>query len=57
MPKSTFAKTNEFSPKNVSNSNLLNSISNRERDIVRLLIAKKSSKDIADNLNISKHTV
>lgn len=42
---------------NVSNSNLLNSISNRERDIVRLLIAKKSSKDIADNLNISKHTV
>ena len=43
--------------KNVSNNNLLDVISNRERDIIRLLITKKSSKEIAKNLNISKHTV
>ena len=42
---------------NVSNTNLLDAISNRERDVVRLLITKKTSEEIADNLNISKHTV
>ncbi|KGL63923.1 response regulator transcription factor [Polaribacter sp. Hel1_85] len=43
--------------KNMSNSNLLDSISNRERDVIRLLISKKTSLEIAENLNISKHTV
>ena len=43
--------------KNVSNTNLLDVISNRERDIIRLLITKKSSQQIAESLNISKHTV
>lgn len=43
--------------KNVSSKNLLNSISNRERDVIRLLLAKKTSFEIAENLNISKHTV
>ena len=43
--------------KNVSNNNLLDVISNRERDIIRLLITHKTSNQIADNLNISKHTV
>jgi len=43
--------------KNVSNTYLLDVISNRERDVIRLLITKKSSKQIADSLNISKHTV
>lgn len=42
---------------NVSNSNILDAISNRERDIVRLLILKKTSKEIGNSLNISKHTV
>lgn len=42
---------------NVSNSNILDAISNRERDIVRLLITKKTSDEIANALNISKHTV
>lgn len=43
--------------KNVSNTNLLDVISNRERDIIRQLISKKTSLEIAHNLNISKHTV
>ena len=43
--------------KNVSNTNLLDVISNRERDIIRLLVTKKSSIQIAEKLNISKHTV
>lgn len=42
---------------NLSNSNILDAISNRERDVVRLLITKKTSEDIADMLNISRHTV
>ena len=42
---------------NISNSNILDVISNRERDVVRLLITKKTSDEIADVLNISKHTV
>ncbi|PWG06397.1 LuxR C-terminal-related transcriptional regulator [Polaribacter aquimarinus] len=43
--------------KNMSSNNLLDIISNRERDIIRLLISKKTSTKIAENLNISKHTV
>jgi DNA-binding CsgD family transcriptional regulator len=42
---------------NTSTSNLLDSISNRERDIIRLLITKKTSAEIAKNLHISRHTV
>ena len=43
--------------KNMSSTNLLDGISKRERDIVRLLVINKTSEEIADNLNISKHTV
>ncbi|MBU2940526.1 LuxR C-terminal-related transcriptional regulator [Lacinutrix sp. C3R15] len=32
-------------------------LSNRERDVVRLLVLNKTSKDISDKLNISSHTV
>ncbi|MGK0412028.1 MAG: DNA-binding CsgD family transcriptional regulator [Polaribacter sp.] len=42
---------------NKSTSYLLDIISNRERDIIRLLITKKTSEEIAKNLNISRHTV
>lgn len=42
---------------NISSKNMLSSISNRERDIVRLLIRNKTSNQIAKSLNISKHTV
>lgn len=43
--------------KNMSNTNLLDVISNRERDVIRLLLSKKTSLEIAEGLNISKHTV
>ena len=43
--------------KNMSSTNLLDVISNRERDVVRLLVTNKTSEEIANNLNISKHTV
>lgn len=36
---------------------LENGISNRERDIVRLLVLNYSSKEISEKLNISPHTV
>jgi len=42
---------------NISNSNIISAISNRERDIVRLLLTKKTSEEISETLNISKHTV
>ena len=42
---------------NLSNKNLLSAVSNRERDIIRLLLAKKTSLEIAENLHLSKHTV
>ncbi|MBL4643124.1 MAG: helix-turn-helix transcriptional regulator [Flavobacteriaceae bacterium] len=42
---------------NQSSNHLLNIISNRERDIIRLLLTQKTSKEIAASLNISKHTV
>lgn len=42
---------------NVSSSKLLDVISNRERDIIRLIITKNTSEAIAEKLNISIHTV
>ncbi|APZ47972.1 LuxR family transcriptional regulator [Polaribacter reichenbachii] len=42
---------------NISSSKLLNLISNRERDIIRLIITKNTSEAIANKLNISIHTV
>lgn len=42
---------------NVSSSKLLDIISNRERDIIRLIITKNTSESIAEKLNISIHTV
>ena len=42
---------------NFSQKLLMDGISNRERDIVRLLVLNHSSKDIADKLNISANTV
>lgn len=42
---------------NVSSSKLLDLISNRERDVIRLIVTKNSSETIAEKLNISIHTV
>ncbi|SDX14221.1 PAS fold-containing protein [Lutibacter oricola] len=42
---------------NISNKNLLGAVSNRERDIIRQLLVKKTSKEIAESLHISRHTV
>lgn len=42
---------------NYSQKLLTNGISNRERDIIRLLVLNKTSKEIADSLNISPNTV
>jgi len=42
---------------NLSNQYLLDTVSHRERDIIRLLLVNKSSIEIAENLFISKHTV
>lgn len=42
---------------NITSKNTLNALTNRERDIIRLLLQKKSSKEIAHTLNISHHTV
>ena len=36
---------------------LHDSVTNRERDIIRLLILDKTSKEISEKLNISSHTV
>ena len=51
---------NEYETKyfnNFSQKLLTDGISNRERDIIRLLILNKTSKDIADKLFISPNTV
>lgn len=51
---------NEYETKyfnNFSQKLLNHDISNRERDIVRLLVLNYSSKDIAEKLNISSNTV
>jgi DNA-binding CsgD family transcriptional regulator len=42
---------------NFSQNLLTNSLSNRERDVIRLLTINKSSKEIAEDLNISPNTV
>lgn len=42
---------------NLSNQYLLEAVSNRERDVIRLLLVNKSSNEIAEKLFISKHTV
>jgi DNA-binding CsgD family transcriptional regulator len=41
---------------NESTSKLLDIISNKERDVAHLLLTNKTSKEIAENLNISKYT-
>lgn len=51
---------NEYETKyfnNFSRKLLTDGISNRERDIIRLLMLNKSSKEMAEKLNISSHTV
>jgi DNA-binding CsgD family transcriptional regulator len=53
-------KNNEYETKyfnNFSQKLLSDGISNRERDVVRLLVLNYSSKEIADKLNISSNTV
>ncbi|WMI66148.1 LuxR C-terminal-related transcriptional regulator [Aestuariibaculum sp. YM273] len=42
---------------NFSHKLLTDAVSNRERDIIRLLVLNHSSKDIAEKLNISPNTV
>jgi len=42
---------------NFSQKLLESGISNRERDVIRLLVLDYSSKQISDKLNISSHTV
>lgn len=42
---------------NYSQKLLTDGLSNRERDVIRLLTLSKSSKEIADSLNISSNTV
>ena len=41
---------------NLTNKNLIGNVSNRERDVVRLLLLNKTSNQIANKLHISKHT-
>ena len=43
--------------KNISSSNLLGAISNRERDVIRLLVSGKTSAEIAEKLCLSVHTI
>lgn len=43
--------------KNLTSEFLLDGTSKREKDIIRLLLLKKSAKQIAENLSISHHTV
>ncbi|MEO8935005.1 MAG: helix-turn-helix transcriptional regulator [Xanthomarina sp.] len=42
---------------NFSQKHLGSGLSNRERDVIRLLTVKKTSKEIAESLNISPNTV
>jgi len=51
---------NEYETKyfnNFSQKLLKEGISNRERDVIRLLVLNQSSKQISEKLNISSHTV
>ncbi|GGG44601.1 LuxR C-terminal-related transcriptional regulator [Bizionia arctica] len=64
MPITATAKLlnekNEYETKyfnNFSHKLLTNGLSNRERDVIRLLTINKSSKEIAESLNISPNTV
>lgn len=64
MPITATAKllndNNEYETKyfnNFSQKLLTNGLSNRERDVIRLLTINKSSKEIAECLNISPNTV
>ncbi|PIA78395.1 helix-turn-helix transcriptional regulator [Gaetbulibacter sp. 4G1] len=53
-------KNNEYETvyfNNFSQKLLTNGISNRERDIIRLLVLSHSSKEIGERLNISSNTV
>ncbi|HAB26634.1 MAG: helix-turn-helix transcriptional regulator [Xanthomarina sp.] len=53
-------ENNEYETKyfnNFSQKLLTNGLSNRERDVIRLLTLNKSSKEIAQGLNISPNTV
>ena len=53
-------ESNEYETKyfnNFSQKLLSDGISNRERDVVRLLVLSNSSKEIAEKLNISVNTV
>lgn len=64
MPLTATAKllneNNEYETKyfnNYSQKLLTNGLSHRERDVIRLLTINKSSKEIAESLNISPNTV
>jgi DNA-binding CsgD family transcriptional regulator len=64
MPITATAKllndNNEYETKyfnNFSQKLLTNGLTNRERDVIRLLTINKSSKEIAESLNISSNTV
>ncbi|KJD31548.1 LuxR family transcriptional regulator [Tamlana nanhaiensis] len=53
-------ENNEYETKyfsNFSNKLLANGVSNRERDVIRLLMLKYTSKQIAEKLSISHNTV
>ncbi|MFC2110239.1 LuxR C-terminal-related transcriptional regulator [Bacteroidota bacterium] len=43
--------------KNMSTKNLLGAVTNRERDVIRLLLLNMSSEEIGAKLFLSKHTV
>lgn len=53
-------KNNEYETlyhNNISSQHLLDAFSNRERDIIRMLLIKKTSVEISKLLFISRHTV
>ena len=53
-------ENNEYETKyfnNFSQKLLSDGVSNRERDVIRLLVLNNSSKEIAEKLNISSNTV
>ncbi|WP_139957180.1 response regulator transcription factor [Flavicella sediminum] len=43
--------------KNMSTKNLLGAVTNRERDVIRLLLLNLNSDEIAEKLFLSKHTI
>lgn len=53
-------KNNEYETlyhNNITSQHLIDVFSNRERDVIRMLLLKKTSTEIANSLFISKHTV